>query len=591
MKDIGLALSAGIMAGKSVAGLSAWINGGKAVPKWGSYTSWGVGIAVAYLTYASQHKETKEKTASIEFKCFSWSAPVYTDKSTRSNECNKCNLDSSKPCSEYRCKSLGQTCKLINEGTGQDRCIDSSPEDVNSPGIKPWTGILNEGYQYANVRDRPPGKSTGSPGQMTIKNPASTDGCLRAWTPFEFGIVTTDLGTSGSSIITQPGQCKIAFNHTKTFDEMEYWLGDNQLYIENHSQIISMPGTDLLNKLFQANGSLDVRNNGEYTLYIRCKDGNNNVNEDEFAVRFCIEKTPDVTAPLIKTTNPLTNSPVSYNVDNVSVGVYLNEPSKCKWSRENREYKDMENNMSCSNNIWEMNADSYYTCNALLTGIENRKDNQFYFACEDLIGNTMTDGYSYKLIGTQPLTILKSLPESGEKIGSSTNTAPVSLEVRTDNGYSNGEAICYYSQTDSNYIQMLETGNNVHKQVQDLGNGNYKYYFKCVDKGGNSASNSTEFSVYIDKFAPLVLRAYSVEQKVNIVTDEDSSCYYSTISCNYDINKNEGRQIMPPSIDNLKEHWAELKSQVYYVKCVDKYLNQPLPSECSFILRPYGLVD
>ena len=38
---------------------------------------------------------------------------------------------------------------------------------------------------------------------------------------------------------------------------------------------------------------------------------------------------------------------------------------------------------------------------------------------------------------------------------------------------------------------------------------------------------------------------------------------------------------------NKTEHYAEWVSQTYYIKCVDKEGNQPLPTECSIIIRPY----
>jgi len=94
--------------------------------------------------------------------------------------------------------------------------------------------------------------------------------------------------------------------------------------------------------------------------------------------------------------------------------VYVNEPSECKWSREDRDYDNMENEMNCNTFIWEMNNQNVYTCRTNLTGIENRKENEYYFRCKDqpwaVEGdrNVNVHSYLYKIIGTQPLNILNS---------------------------------------------------------------------------------------------------------------------------------------------------------------------------------------
>ena len=408
---------------------------------------------------------------------------------------------------------------------------------------------------------------------MTIVS--SEGGCLQAFKAFDFGVLTTDTGD-----VLQPAQCKIDFNHTKSFNEMQYWMGNQNLFTENHSQTISLPGTETLKKDFP-----EIQNDGEYTLYIRCKDGNGNENRDEFAVKFCIDKTPDLTAPLIKATSIPSGSGVLYQVDNVTIDVYTNEPANCRWSRKDSDYSNMENNMACSNNIWEMNAEQLYSCKTKLTGVKDKQNNDFYFRCQDMNNNTMQESYSYTLVGTQPLNIISVGPNG--TIGGSTSTVTTELTIQTDNGFRNGESSCMYSTTnlDSSYIKMFETGGNTHRQSLDLTNGNYRYYFKCVDNGGNTAFNSTNFSIYVDKYAPDVVRIYNLEGKLVIITNEESSCSYSTSSCNFDLSKNEGT-VMPYA--NAKQHYAEWKTnQNYYIKCSDQYNNQPNPNECSLIVRPY----
>lgn len=62
-------------------------------------------------------KDTKTKTYTI--KCQPWQAPI------GGSDCEKCQ-ESGKTCSEYRCKSLGKLCSLVNVGTPQEKMCKSS---------------------------------------------------------------------------------------------------------------------------------------------------------------------------------------------------------------------------------------------------------------------------------------------------------------------------------------------------------------------------------------------------------------------------------------------------------------------------------
>ena len=133
---------------------------------------------------------------------------------------------------------------------------------------------------------------------------------------------------------------------------------------------------------------------------------------------------------------------------------------------------------------------------------------------------------------------------------------------------------------------MFQTGTNVHSQSLDLVGGSYNYFFKCVDAGGNTAYNSTNFTVFVDTYVPNVIKIFSSAGKLYFITDEDSTCKYSTTSCNFDINE-EGTSLPD---DSSTEHLGEWNpAQTYYIKCYDKYNNQPDSSECSIIVRPFEL--
>jgi hypothetical protein len=517
----------------------------------------GVGLLVFVLTYKS------ESTQIVTFECNSFEAPI------GGRDCEKCN-DDQVGCSEYRCKSLGQACQLLNVGTTDEKCAWVNPKDVVSPIISTWKSVLTKDHTYApDTSIRPPAIG------VKILNTKASDSCLKAFSPITFG-VTTD----------EPSQCKIDYNHTAKFEDMAYFVGQDSLYAYNHSETLNLPSPEHLNSVEPT-----LKNDGKYNLFIRCKDANGNYNVDEYAISFCVEKGPDVTAPIIVETNPINNAPVQFDLSSISVAVLTNEPSNCKWSRLNQEYNNMENNMDCNTQLYQQNSKGYYTCVANLTGIQNRKDNVYYFKCNDQpwLGNSSDrnrniESFVYTIKGSQPLDIILVTPNSTTISGAS-NVVPVDLGVETSNGESNkGDATCYYStSSNANFVKMFTTGTNIHSQRQDLISGDYTYYFRCVDLGGNSANSSVEFSVYTDNDAPKVVRMYQDSSKLKIITNENSSCSYSTNAdkkCDYLLSEATS---MPYA--NTTEHYAEwIKGKTYYIKCEDTSGNQPINTACSTIV-------
>ncbi|VVB78245.1 Uncharacterised protein [uncultured archaeon] len=536
--------------GGVVAGLTEQSLG----PRGSTVLGLGVAAAIFLLTYQKKSQET------VEFHCLPWQAPI------GGQDCEQCN--NYKECSEYTCKSLGQACDIINKGTKEQKCIWKNPHDVNSPIIE--FKKVTKGHKFApDSAIRPP--DTGV--NITIEKGT----CIKAFTPLEFTFETDE-----------PAQCKIDYNLTRGkegFEQMAFYVGGSDLFSYNHSEAMSLPGPDSINA-----AAPELKNDGEYTLFVRCRDANGNINENSFSVSFCVEKGPDTTPPVIESVSIPTGKPVQFNQSSLYLEVYVNEPSECKWSREDRSYKNMENNMSCDKDVWEMNSNMVYTCRTNLTGIENRKENNYYFRCKDKPWaeegdrNENKQSYSYQVIGTQPLSIISSGPKG--KISGSTDYIPVFLNIQTDNGYKNGEALCYYYQgkpiSDENYILFMDTSGSNHTQRQDLIPGNYTYYFKCVDLGGNAVYNTTNFLVESDKLPPAITRVFKESGELKITTNKPSECSYSTKDCNFEIDSG----IKMTTYDNLAHNSEWSVNSNLYIRCKDKYNNQPNPNACSIILRP-----
>lgn len=569
-QSIGQSAAAGIMAYNVIKAFGpGGFNKAGILPKWvtnnAGWIGLGVGVAVFLLTYK------KTKTQTVAFTCQPYE-PVLGGK-----KCEECNKDPFKPCSEYRCKSLGQACQLLNkEDPAKAICAWVGRNDVESPTITPWEEKLTYGLSY-----NPLGAVRPNAKGVKIINASNADKCLKAFTPLQFGISTNE-----------PAQCKIDFMHRSKFDDMSFYFGENNQYAYNHTQQMKLPDPASL-----INGSGPVmENDGTFWLYVRCRDANGNVNEDEYAVNFCVDKGPDTTPPLIEGTSITTGSAVQYNVDSVPIELYVNEPAECRWGRVNSEYANMDNNMTCATEASEINAQMMYTCLGNLTGIKNMEENKFYFRCKDQPDKEEADRYvnveSYELMlrGSQPINIVDVAPNG--TISGSTSTVNVTLQVQTDDGADEGKALCYFANNQENdsFVSMSETNNYISKQRLDLTEGDYTYYFRCVDSGGNAAETNTTFNIRVDNSAPIVTRVYKEgTDSLKIVTDEDAECTYSLTTCNF--NTDEGiKEVIYPSSNAMNImliRWKEGSS--YYLRCKDNYGNEPSPNQCSIVVGAISL--
>ena len=105
---------------------------------------------------------------------------------------------------------------------------------------------------------------------------------------------------------------------------------------------------------------------------------------------------------------------------------------------------------------------------------------------------------------------------------------------------------------------------------------------KCIDLGGNADSKEFSYEVEVDYTKPTIVRAYKEGSDLKIITNEEAGCVYSNNDCNYLFDDG-----LAMSVIDKKNHYIGWNSEkAYYIKCQDKYTNQPLPNECSIIVRP-----
>ena len=540
----------------------------------------GVGIVVGAVVFIFSWKDTRYYN--YQFICYPWDAP------TGGKDCEKCNQGTI-PCTEYRCKSLGQACDLVNQGTREELCVWNNSQDVSPPVLRPWTDILTTGYRYIPDTSAPSGLG------WKIVPIGNDSGCVAPFTPITFGLMSNE-----------PAKCKLDTESKTSFEDMSQYFGGSSTTKYNHSQILDIPDPNTL----EADGNVTIENGNSYTLYSRCQDVNENSNVANYIFRFCVNKGPDTTAPLIDTTSILNGHPIAFNQSSVDLSVYTNEPAECRWSKTDQEYNNMENQMSCRTGVFEMNAQYLYECTTTLTGLKSGQNNDFYFRCLDQPYLKGTENESkrnadstscvfvgdpsqckFTLVGTQPLVIDQITPNS-TTIKDSTDVIRVTLNVETSAGYNEGEATCYYNGTGTNnqFNEFYDTGSYQHSQDLYLTAGDYNYNIKCVDLGGNSDIKSTSFSVETDSQPPIVVRAYHDESYLNIITNENATCVYSNTAytgCNYDFNDG----LIMQSTDNTHHQVGWDTTKTFYIKCSDDFGNRPLPDQCSMIANPYSVIS
>ena len=489
-------------------------------------------------------KECKTKITYYHYECLPWQAPVGGE------DCSKCNdLENGKKCSEYRCKSLGQGCEFLNQGTGNELCSWIHKDDRTAPVISPWEDVLiNASYEEQNCASGDCYKIKGDEKE-----------CLEPYTNYALGILADE-----------PAQCKIEINSTSGFENMTSWL-ENNYYLTQHYENISFISPGHIYEIFGLNLSKD------FDFYIRCRDKNGNENEDEMKISLCVDSGEDENIPRVVRTYPENDGYLEYGLSEVDVNFYINEPSECKWDFADKPYDAMDNDLECVKEIEYPEADFTYSCNTTLM----LTDTTYYVKCKDQpwLGNSdernvMDESYVYHLNPSESeLKIVQMSPEGDKEVP--TNPATITLQVETSGGAEDGKAFCEFSS--SSWQGFYETDSKFHKQEGfSVSSGRHKIPVRCKDAGGNVVEEEMNFKIIPDTSSPQIARIYVNGGNIKFITTENADCKYSTSSCGFNFDSGS-------SAGSATEHSLPLTANTYFIKCADEHGNKP--SGCSIEIR------
>jgi len=513
---------------------------------------------------AAAQTEVIEITAT----CNPWVAPRDSE-----DECEKCNpkyyYDTDEEptsyraflaCSEYRCKSLGATCELLNQGTEEEVCDSVSKYDVNSPTIVPWIEAFDEDYRSFV-------KEVSGGFEVTQEYPI--------YQSIRVGIQTNE-----------PSQCKMSFEHSTSYDEMGnyYFGGTNYNYF--HQQLMVYPDT----KNVTDGEFLELTKGGsEYQIFVRCVDPSGNSNEKDYVIKMHVSKEPDITAPVILSTSIGQEVFIGAGINNTEINVFMNEPGECRWNWIDQKYTDMPENNKC---ISSGSPDFLGNYPCLFSGAGdgnlgegitsiNLRAGQFkeiFIKCQDTAGNYNKESFKIKLKGSDPLLITNILPKGD--IFTSERMYNITLMVQTDGGaYMNGQSICKFTEQETlkNNVQGMSTeffvtGNaSTHEQSLAIIPGQHTYYLGCYDDAGNTAYNQTVFSILADTTSPGIEHVYEDTSTspsiIRVELNEDAFCQYSLEN---EISFGEGTDM----IKDGNIHSVEGGYPKYFVTCKDVYGNE-----------------
>jgi hypothetical protein len=472
----------------------------------------------------------------VEFTCNPWLPP------TGGEDCEVCNEDSLKPCSKYRCESLGASCELVNVGTEEEMCVDGSVNDVNPPVISPQLDIISPGYQYRDIEE----------GGFSLRSDEGD--CIDAYTPLRFGINTDE-----------PAYCKFDLEENE-FENMAYDFGPSY-YLYNHTTQFNVPNIE----------------NGDLDMYVTCQDSNGHKNSRFYMINICVNQGPDLTAPLIIDIDPNPGSKVGFESEDVSVEVITNELATCKWDSTDKGYSSMENSFECDDVSGAPSGKFGYLCQDELPTLED--SNSYFIRCADqpwFIGtgnesliNINAESFEYALNKpSSKIQIDHIFPAGDFKIA--TEIASFNIEIMTSGG---GDVHhCSYSYKDfDSLIPLLETGlSRIHTQPSSPAPGLKTIFVECDDETGDFARGETTFEIIKDTSPPMISRVWEDAGEIFVVTTEEAECGYTTDSCSFSW---EDSVFMGDSFVHAID---SVTGQTYYVKCRDGFGN--MPTRCSIIV-------
>ncbi|MBW2968371.1 hypothetical protein KY362_07870 [Candidatus Woesearchaeota archaeon] len=457
--------------------------------------------------------------------CGPWQAPAdYRD-------CDVCNRYEDKPCTEYKCKSLGISCTYQEEdGVGQ--CLSSYATDNTAPTIEFVPDKLTSGYRAAditffdyegfeitpNVRLNEDFTFFARTDEEAVCAALPVPAASGAGDPSAFIGVAVSAGaasyTTEHNITLYPLAVEEVYERITDVTEM---IGIGSMedlagMVENYRDTLEEFGEEYdldLSTQIQAldeaaenanleliQQALDDVTERRYRLFMSCVDRAGNINEETFFVQITLDpKGDDTTPPEVVNITPEEGSILADEAAQVNISV--SELTTCRYDYADLPYEDCAYEFRCPPSMYAMSPDRTYLCTGDLdiTGFApygriplfiKCRDNPYMF---DTYAVKLTTGETFEVLDTSELVRARILliPDS-EIIITRPNVLKGNLkeiqanQPRVTFALNVTEAVCRYSNSEETIFEkMTEMICTDEGCVQELPVNNEVYYIKCHD--------------------------------------------------------------------------------------------------------------
>ena len=380
---------------------------------------------------------------------------VYTAPSGGTQEvCSQCQSNPLIECTEYKCKTLGQSCEFL---TKERKCVAVELDDAIPPRITSCEAI--------NIN------------LAKFQTKHTETGCKLIDEIPEFDAVFVSFKTD------EFAQCRWSPNIGKDFnaaDKESVWL-DEAAYTEEHLFGISI--ANVTEELLKTN----CKGGEECSFYFKCRDRRENAMLQDYTMTFKVKKGADLQPPIITQVSVPSGVSISSTRTSAEFYMFVDDASGlagCKYSKSDKSYQEMESQFTCSNlrNIEEQG----YECKTTFNLTQGR-DNLFYIRCQDNSerANKMEESYQFLIKYSQPLEFNSINIPSGV-----INKPAIDLSLSTNN-----QALCYYSLDSGKEILLNQTDSLKHSDKITIDNGNHNFILRCIDLAGNEQSEEADFKI------------------------------------------------------------------------------------------------
>ncbi len=350
-------------------------------------------------------------------------------------DCHLCNENPMWPCTEYRCRSLGQDCEFEND-LGKTTCYAADENDKIPPKIDIVEDSLSPGYSIAESKLRihnkvfdgyriEPALKPFFIFKMTI-NTTEDARCTMRYGPKDkyikspaFPIDSSRIGKEHNITLRVPPRVEFPekisdiLNITtiteigdmlKKPEEMAKELREK--YSEQIELASFASGKDIDKKIdeYMQKGLrilglvrdmmpyyrelidtiLEKFEQGGYYFFIECTDRAGNANSEQIFLDLTIAGNEDDNIPpVIVGANPKNNSRVPDDQMAQEISLYLNEPSECRYSFFPNDYEKMEKSLDCADSLYDISPfySGSYLCHDTIT--LNESNTTLYIICND----------------------------------------------------------------------------------------------------------------------------------------------------------------------------------------------------------------